>query len=140
VSFIFAMRDWISRKVRTRNKSRDYQRYVNESTKSLEERLRFHFEHLKLYWQRCEAFIPMWSLETVMSGLFHDIPAASQATTFDLNKLQNANTQLLQRHWTMYLQALRNVQASKVDTQLLFSNAHEAFKQAHDTFMKLDIH
>ena len=54
----------IWRMFRTRQLRNNYVTHLRESASSLDERVRFHFDHIEVYWDRCLGFLPEYQGNT----------------------------------------------------------------------------
>jgi len=79
-----AITHWIRRRRRVRELRSLYIVHLRESTSSLDERVRFHLEHIAEYWDRCLGFRAQVSAEGIVaSDLFACVYIGTDAANDD---------------------------------------------------------
>jgi hypothetical protein len=119
-----------------------YRDMVVDASSSIDDRIRFHIEHLDEYWQRCLGFLELLEKEkkpVTSSFLRNDsfvcVRVATQHATVDIEAFCSKRQETrLRNAWEKYLKELAIIKKKTHETASAMTACAQCFGEARDLY------
>jgi hypothetical protein len=136
------IRDQIRRFLRQRKLGRNYRGMVVKVGPSIDDRARFHIEHLDKYWSRCLGFLELWEKEKkpvtssfLRNDLFVCVRIASEVATVDIETFCSKRPETgLRNIWQKYLEDLAITKKKTHETASAMTACAQCFGEARNLY------
>ena len=134
--------DHVRRFLRKRRMHKNYRDMVGETSSSIDDRIRFHIEHIDEYWQRCLGFLEVLEKEKkpvtpsfLRNDLFVCVRVATQHATVDIEAFCSKRQETrLRNAWEKYLKDLAIIKKKTHQTASAMTACAQCFGEARDLY------